>query len=164
MQQTPQSCLGTPQSWTPQKRTTLSCLGTPQSQTPTRPRDLLMLSDTKLVSSTGHTPDRKQIKTEGFDPCIDKPAFPITAKRGTMKRKRQVREAMACLDKGCSDDIFESTPLKKRRKIIAVKCSCLYFTVCACMLYVHNSASACLLHACTCVSACLLHVRIFMVI
>lgn len=40
----------------------------------------------------------------------------ITGKIGTMKRKRQLRAAMEYTEKGYVDDIFDSTPFKKRVK------------------------------------------------
>ncbi len=44
----------------------------------------------------------------------------ITAKVGTMKRKRQLRNALEHLDKGYSDDIFDSTPFRKKVKSVSV--------------------------------------------
>lgn len=44
----------------------------------------------------------------------------ITAKSGTLKRKRQLRDALEHLDSGYHDDIFDSTPLKKIKKTIKV--------------------------------------------
>lgn len=40
----------------------------------------------------------------------------ITGRRGTMKRKRQLRSALEHIDDDYSDDVFESTPMKKRMK------------------------------------------------
>ena len=37
----------------------------------------------------------------------------ITAKSGTLRRKRQLRDALEHFDSGYHDDIFDSTPLKK---------------------------------------------------
>ena len=44
----------------------------------------------------------------------------ITAKSGTLKRKRQLRDALEHLDSGYHDDIFDSTPLKKIKKSVKV--------------------------------------------
>ncbi len=44
----------------------------------------------------------------------------ITGKAGTVKRKREFRGAMEFMDKEYSDDIFDSTPLKKRKKTVKV--------------------------------------------
>lgn len=41
----------------------------------------------------------------------------LTAKVGTMKRKRQVRDILDHLDSGHTDDIFDSTPFKKKSKL-----------------------------------------------
>ena len=40
----------------------------------------------------------------------------ITGKVGTMKRKRQLRAVMEDMDKGYTDNIFDSTPFKKKVK------------------------------------------------
>ena len=44
----------------------------------------------------------------------------ITAKTGTLKRKRQLRNALEHLDNDYFDDIFDSTPLKKIKKSVKV--------------------------------------------
>ena len=44
----------------------------------------------------------------------------ITGRRGTMKRKRQLRSALEHIDDDYSDDVFESTPMKKRMKRVKV--------------------------------------------
>ena len=44
----------------------------------------------------------------------------ITAKAGTLKRKRQLRDALENLDSGYVDDIFDSTPFKKIKKSVQV--------------------------------------------
>ena len=50
----------------------------------------------------------------------------ITAKTGTLKRKRQLRDALENLDSGYVDDIFDSTPFKKVRKSVKVRLSLLH--------------------------------------
>ena len=45
----------------------------------------------------------------------------ITAKVGTIKRKRQIRNCLELMDRGYSDDLFESTPFKKRVKSVQVR-------------------------------------------
>ena len=131
--QTPQSCMRIPhgiRNRVPHPR--------PPHPRPQQPRKLSsqcpLVSDEKIFrpAQSSHSIERPLAKKR-FDFCKDKPICPITAKRGTMKRKRQVREAMACLDEGCSDDIFESTPLKRRRKVIQVKSVLHMF---ACLLHV----------------------------
>lgn len=68
-------------------------------------------------SSQNHTKAKKTKKTsEEKEPKNKK--YTITGKSGTLKRKRQLRTAMEHLDKGYSDDIFESTPFKKKVKTI----------------------------------------------
>ena len=81
---------------------------------------------------TGHTPKACQAKyTENFQVPHGRRAAAkpnpnplsisgVTSRRGTMKRRRQFREAMSHLDKGCSDDVFDSTPLKKWQKPLRV--------------------------------------------
>ena len=50
------------------------------------------------------------------------PAPPtITGKAGTMKRKRQIRNALEHMDRGYFDDIFDSTPFKKKIKHVEVR-------------------------------------------
>ncbi len=49
---------------------------------------------------------------------------PITAKHGTLKRSRQVHEAAKMMDIGYSGDVFETTPYKKKMKMIEVSCIC----------------------------------------
>ena len=44
----------------------------------------------------------------------------ITAKSGTLKRKRQLRDALEHFDSGYYDDIFDSTPFKKIKKSVQV--------------------------------------------
>ena len=44
----------------------------------------------------------------------------VTAKTGTLKRKRQLRDALENLDSGYVDDIFDSTPFKKIKKSVQV--------------------------------------------
>ena len=44
----------------------------------------------------------------------------VTAKVGTLKRKRQLRNALEQLDKDYFDDIFDSTPFKKIKKSVMV--------------------------------------------
>ena len=45
----------------------------------------------------------------------------VTGGAGTLKRKRQLRDALEELDKDYYDDIFESTPLKKFKKSVTVR-------------------------------------------
>ena len=47
----------------------------------------------------------------------------ITAKEGTIKRKRQLRNALELMDAGYSDDIFDATPYKKKVRSVQV-CVC----------------------------------------
>ena len=42
----------------------------------------------------------------------------ISGRAGTLKRKRQLRAAMEHMDKDYVDDIFDSTPFKKRVKTV----------------------------------------------
>ena len=65
-------------------------------------------------SSQKHTKAKKAKKTSE----ADKKNYTITGKAGTLKRKRQLRTAMEHMDKGYTDDIFESTPFKKKVKTI----------------------------------------------
>ena len=65
-------------------------------------------------SSQKHTKAKKAKKTSE----ADKKNYTITGKTGTLKRKRQLRTAMEHMDKGYTDDIFESTPFKKKVKTI----------------------------------------------
>lgn len=44
----------------------------------------------------------------------------ITGRVGTMKRKRQIRDALEQIDRDYTDDIFESTPFKKKVKRVQV--------------------------------------------
>ena len=50
----------------------------------------------------------------------------ITAKTGTLKRKRQLRDALEHLDNDYYDDIFNSTPLKKIKKSVKVRLKLIY--------------------------------------
>ena len=45
----------------------------------------------------------------------------ITGRAGTMKRKRQLRNALEHLDQNYSDDMFESTPMQKRMRRVQVR-------------------------------------------
>ena len=44
----------------------------------------------------------------------------VTGGMGTLKRKRQLRDALEEMDKDYYDDIFESTPFKKFKKSVKV--------------------------------------------
>eukprot|EP00112_Aurelia_sp_Birch-Aquarium-sp1_P016858 Seg3854.1 transcript_id=Seg3854.1/GoldUCD/mRNA.D3Y31 product="Mis18-binding protein 1" protein_id=Seg3854.1/GoldUCD/D3Y31 len=44
----------------------------------------------------------------------------VTAKRGTLRRKKQVREFLEAQDQGYEDDIFDSTPYRNRSKNITL--------------------------------------------
>ena len=44
-------------------------------------------------------------------------AVALTAKAGTMKRKRQLRDLVEQHNRGYEDDIFDSTPFKKQKKL-----------------------------------------------
>ncbi|XP_033632158.1 uncharacterized protein LOC117293812 [Asterias rubens] len=46
-----------------------------------------------------------------------KTSIALTAKVGTMKRKRQLRDLVEQHNRGYEDDIFESTPFKKQKKL-----------------------------------------------
>ena len=45
----------------------------------------------------------------------------VTGGAGTLKRKRQLRDALEEMDNGYYDDVFESTPFKKFKKSVMVK-------------------------------------------
>ena len=45
----------------------------------------------------------------------------VTGGTGTLKRKRQLRDALEEMDKGYYDDIFDSTPFKKIKKSVTVR-------------------------------------------
>lgn len=41
----------------------------------------------------------------------------ITSKVGTLKRRRKIRDVLQQFDQGYTDDIFESTPFKKMKRV-----------------------------------------------
>ena len=41
----------------------------------------------------------------------------ITNRVGTLKRKQKIRDVLQQLDEGYEDDIFDSTPFKKMKKV-----------------------------------------------
>lgn len=45
----------------------------------------------------------------------------VTGGAGTLKRKRQLRDALEEMDNGYYDDVFESTPFKKFKTSVMVK-------------------------------------------
>ena len=44
----------------------------------------------------------------------------VTAKRGTLRRKQQLRNLLDAYDHGYEDNIFNSTPFRKRQRTIKV--------------------------------------------
>ena len=61
----------------------------------------------------------------------------LTAKVGTIKRKRQVRDILDHLDSGHTDDCFGSTPFKRskfRNKVRKERGSC-FLCVCTCLMF-----------------------------
>ena len=44
----------------------------------------------------------------------------VTAKRGTLRRKKQMREFLDAYDRGYEDNIFDSTPYRNRSQKIKV--------------------------------------------
>lgn len=58
----------------------------------------------------------------------------IDSKVGTLKRKRQLRSVLEGMDSGYVDDIFDSTPMKKKLKSVSVNSICKSFT-CSKVLY-----------------------------
>ncbi len=75
---------------------------------------------TKKHPATKRQPKQKQA---GQPDKTEKIA--ITGNVGTLKRKRQLRAALEHMDKGYVDDIFESTPFKKKVKTrvkVMLKC------------------------------------------
>lgn len=45
----------------------------------------------------------------------------VTAKRGTLRRRKQMREYFEACDNGYEDNIFDSTPYRKRKQNIKVE-------------------------------------------
>ena len=70
-------------------------------------------------------PKKRQFQTFS---CVTED--PITAKRGTLKRRRQVQGALRVMDVGYSDDVFETAPLKKKMKRIKVSYCCRHNVLC----------------------------------
>ena len=52
----------------------------------------------------------------------------VTGGAGTLKRKRQLRDALEEMDKDYYDDVFESTPFKKFKKSVMVRQCMSYFS------------------------------------
>ena len=52
------------------------------------------------------------------------PAESITSRVGTLKRKQMIRDVLQQLDEGYEDDIFDSTPFKKMKKVQVWLCTC----------------------------------------
>ena len=44
----------------------------------------------------------------------------VTARRGTLRRKQQLRELLDAHDRGYEDNIFDSTPYRQRQRTIKV--------------------------------------------
>ena len=53
----------------------------------------------------------------------------VTGGAGTLKRKRQLRDALEEMDKDYYDDVFESTPFKKFKKSVTVRQCVSYFSL-----------------------------------
>ena len=53
----------------------------------------------------------------------------VTGGAGTLKRKRQLRDALEEMDKDYYDDVFESTPFKKFKKSVTVRQCMSYFSL-----------------------------------
>ena len=88
-------------------------------------------SKMKPSSSSSHhrQPTGSKEKTKAAPPTSSAAAT-VTAKQkvtkvtggaGTLKRKRQLRDALEEMDNGYYDDVFESTPFKKFKKSVMVK-------------------------------------------
>ena len=81
----------------------------------------------------------------------------ITGRCGTLKRKKQLRNALEHMDDGYSDDIFDSTPFKntmKTVKVRAVQCHVMSVHMHTCTVSMYMYVYTCiicmtLLHAAT---------------
>ena len=74
---------------------------------------------TKTKKSSDADKASRQNKVLPFYDPITGPCI-VAKPAGTVKSKRQFREAILGLDKGYSDNVFDATPLKKRRKRVPV--------------------------------------------
>ncbi len=83
-----------------------------KGQTPRNCREKYM-----EVCSSKTTRRQPRQKRAQPDKEVGEQKVAITGRVGTMKRKRQLRAVMEHMDKGYVDDIFESTPFKKKVKM-----------------------------------------------
>jgi hypothetical protein len=73
-------------------------------------------------SSSHHRPPSNKDKVKPAPPAKPK-VTKVTGGAGTLKRKRQLRDALEEMDRDYYDDAFESTPFKKFKKSVMVKIS-----------------------------------------
>ena len=94
---------------------------------------------TKYMEACTRPSTKKQKVADQPDKSEGDKKILITGKAGTLKRKRQLQAAMEHLDKGYADDIFESTPFKKKVKtVVKVSFSVHVWSSCLLRLFFHS--------------------------